>query len=356
MVDDAPPPVTGRWIQDLLRDPSLLEPPPVILPRLAWQGRLTMLAAPEKSGKSTLVGQGAAAMVNGQFFLDAVPPAGKVLWLCLDEPEGDLVRRLDSHGVKQGVCIYTERPSSAELTGIIRKDDFRLVVVDTVTEFAAGLVDDANDAGQWQPVLRALRGVFQETGAGGVLLHHTGRSTGTYRGSGQLGAGVDVIIEMGDDEREPTVRKCKFRGRVKGTNFSLRYTEPHYNLESAELPLGMRVLLAVQAKPFSSKNAIRAAVGGNHGAIDLELEGLERRGIIGDQNKELGKKSGSAFYPKNGGAQAGHTWGTVPPSDVSALGPTQAHPGLTSGHTTVPIPLVRGNGAQSEVGDAWEAA
>jgi hypothetical protein len=51
--------------------------------------------------------------------------------------------------------------------------------VDTLTEFAAGIVDDLNVAVQWQPLLKALRGILlQRTGAGGVLLHHANQSTG----------------------------------------------------------------------------------------------------------------------------------------------------------------------------------
>jgi hypothetical protein len=53
-----------------------------------------------------------------------------------------------------------------------------LWVVDTLTEFAAGVVDHLNAAVQWQPLLKGLRGILQRTGAGGVLLHHANQSTG----------------------------------------------------------------------------------------------------------------------------------------------------------------------------------
>src|SRR4051812_25717502 len=77
-------------LEDLLADPSLLEPPPVVVPRLAWAGRLSLLAAPEKHGKSTLVGQAIAAKAAGADFLGEATTPGTTLWLGLDEPLNDI--------------------------------------------------------------------------------------------------------------------------------------------------------------------------------------------------------------------------------------------------------------------------
>ncbi len=178
-------------LSDLLARPELLQPPPLIVPHLGWEGRVTLLASEEKLGKSTLAGQAAAHLVRGAGFLGGIAPARAVLWLALDEPLGDLVRRLHRFGARTGVAIMTSalvpwrcRRSSKEIGA-------GLIVVDTLREFADGLAADFNDAAQWMGLLRSLRHITQSTGAACLLLHHTGRTTGKYAHSGQVGAGVD---------------------------------------------------------------------------------------------------------------------------------------------------------------------
>jgi RecA-family ATPase len=67
-------------LRDLLQRPELLHPPPVVVPRLAWEGRITLLAAPEKPGKSTLLGQAVAAVAQGHDFLGDPVEQGVTLW------------------------------------------------------------------------------------------------------------------------------------------------------------------------------------------------------------------------------------------------------------------------------------
>jgi hypothetical protein len=224
-------------LSDLLAQPELLEPPAVILPHLAWEGRVSLLASEEKLGKSTLAGQAVAHLVRGAGFLNGLAPARAVLWLALDEPLPDLVRRLHRFGARSAVAIMTERPSALVLQQIAEELGAGLIVVDTLSEFADGLVEDQNAAEQWTAPLRLLRSVAQTTGAGVLLLHHTNRSTGKYRGSSQIGAGVDAILEMAADSADPMVRVVKSRGRVCLETFRLRYSEEHgYELEGGELP------------------------------------------------------------------------------------------------------------------------
>src|SRR5215218_2310626 len=94
---------TYHRLEDLLARPELLEPPPVVLPRLAWAGRVTLLASPEKTGKSTLVGQAVAAKAQGKDFLGEPTERGSTLWLALDEPLNDVVRRFVRYGARDHV-------------------------------------------------------------------------------------------------------------------------------------------------------------------------------------------------------------------------------------------------------------
>jgi hypothetical protein len=51
-------------LDELWDNDSIMRPPPPIVPRLAWSGRSTLLAAREKSGKSTLTGYIAAQVTT----------------------------------------------------------------------------------------------------------------------------------------------------------------------------------------------------------------------------------------------------------------------------------------------------
>ena len=79
----APEPI--RTLAEWLTDPGALEPPPMIIPYLALAGRVTLLAAKEKVGKSTFMGQCVAAFSQGAEFLGQPCGPGKVLWYALDE-------------------------------------------------------------------------------------------------------------------------------------------------------------------------------------------------------------------------------------------------------------------------------
>ncbi len=74
-----------RTLADIARDPTALEPPTVVVPRLAWRGRVTMLAAREKDGKSTLATAAAAAASGGARWLGDPTLRGSVLWVGLEE-------------------------------------------------------------------------------------------------------------------------------------------------------------------------------------------------------------------------------------------------------------------------------
>ncbi len=82
----------------------------------------------------------------------------------MDEPLSDVVRRLAEYGANDHVIIATERPNAEELKRTVEVERVRLMVIDTATEFAAGIVDDLNAAARWQPLLRDLPEISQQTG------------------------------------------------------------------------------------------------------------------------------------------------------------------------------------------------
>ena len=338
-------------LRELLENPKLLLPPPVVLPRLAWQGRVTLLAAPEKFGKSTLVGQGVAAVTQSQDFLGEPTSGAGALWLALDEPLGDLVRRLAGYGAREAVYVYPERPSFEGLESTIEDQQVGLVVIDTLTEFAAGLMDDMNSAMQWQPVLAQLRGIAQRTASGIVLLHHANKTTGKYRDSSQIGAGVDAIVEMFPVPQDPTVRQCRARGRMRMGDFTLRFADPWYSLEEGELPVEIRVYRAIESRPGIGKRQVRDAVGGKAAAADAALADLLRKGAVdrGEHGYHTTSLASAAGPGLEGGTRGDTFRDTLTANGVTPLGQTGSPSGHASGHAPVSRPLVN-RGADTQPG------
>jgi RecA-family ATPase len=112
-----------RTLNEWLNDPESLIPPKMIVPYLVLEGRVTLLAAREKAGKSTLLGQAVATLSSGGEFLGQVCGPARVLWYAIDEAPADAVRRLvacNADGetvtsvVKAGVNGYVVKPVSLE--------------------------------------------------------------------------------------------------------------------------------------------------------------------------------------------------------------------------------------------------
>lgn len=286
---DNPPPEVFR-LEDLLLRPELLLPPPAVIPRLAWEGRVTLLASREKVGKSTLMGQAVAALSKAPtpFLSDDIETGGRTLWLGLDEPMPDIVRRLAAQGAKGGVDLMLERPGVQALYDLIISNGTRLVVIDTLTEFCAGWVDDANSPTQIQPILKTLRRTAQDTKVGIILIHHASKAGG-YRDSTQIGAGVDAIIEMTPDETDPTYRQCKCRGRVVNGDFRMAFTGGVYEIVAGTIPLDLQVQRMIQSNPGCSTRQVVSQVGARTEIVLTALTEIEHANLI--ENRGDGRRS-----------------------------------------------------------------
>ena len=284
LVTDASAGPVFRPLAAYYGDPALLRPPPEVIPRIAWESRSTLLAAAEKSGKSTLVGNAIAARHGGREFLGGHPRPGLTLWIAIDEPVGDLVRRLHELEVPgDAVRISELRPSSDQLTEEIRTSGADLVIVDCLTAFAQGLVTDSKSPTEWQLLLQPFNAILRETKAAAVIIHHTIRAGTRYADSRQIGAAVDMILEMQVSKTDRTARKVEARGRVRSEQFSLRYLEGRYELATGELSVEMRTYRAIHAHPGGiGTSSLRKAVGGKKDHVDAAVADLLRKGAIQD--------------------------------------------------------------------------
>jgi hypothetical protein len=185
----------------LLAERGITESPsPVaVLPHLAWGGRLTLLAAREKDGKSTLVGGAVAALTRGAPWLgQPCAPVGPVLWLHEESPD-DVIGRLQQFNADLNKVRLLRLPSDGaarDLAANVKHLRPGLVVVDSLVRYAAGRVTDPNSAVQWEPIMSELLTLAHTSRAAILVLHHAGKKDGEYRDSTEIGAGVDMLIQM----------------------------------------------------------------------------------------------------------------------------------------------------------------
>ena len=296
-----------RSLADILKDPRALEPPKPVVPRLAWVGRVTLLAAPEKCGKSTLATAAAAAVTRGTEFLGAQCSAGAVLWASFDrEHVSDLACRMVRFGVHADrLFLFEIRDEPLEAleraAKVLRP---AALVVDPLSKLGEALgLTDASSSAAWSPIMTALTGIARETDTAEVLLHHARRSDGAYRDSSAIGAGVDVILEMAADTKEDTVRHIKGKGRFTIPSTSVRLSGNAYELLDASLPLAERVIDYVQHNPGCTIRALREAVTGKAEEIGATVDSLVAEGRL--ENRGTG--TARALHAAEPGAALGTT-------------------------------------------------
>lgn len=290
--DAAATPRFLRSLTEILSDATALDEPEPVIPRLAFLGRLTLLSAREKLGKSTLAAAGAAAVSRGRRFLNDETTRGTVLWVGLEEHVGDTARRFEEFAAAPDSIYVLDRLEGRDpfrdLGAAVRAKSARLVVVDTLSRFAESLVRDAGSSVEWIPVMAGFTRLARDSGAAVLLLHHA-RKDGGYRDSTAIGAGVDALFEMTRGD-ESVVRKVEGRGRWSMDDFALRLEENtisapgaparQYALSAGELSLDARILGYVESNPGVSLRKVRDNVTGGARAIGKAVEKLLERGLL----------------------------------------------------------------------------
>jgi len=275
-----------RTLGEYLDNPELMQAPEVLVEGMAWSGRITMLAAREKAGKSTLAAFGAAGVTH-------LGP-GAVLWLNLEESPHETVTRFRDFGAHREGVIISEFLSDrvSYLTAMTAEVRPKLIVVDTLVAWGADRVTDWNSAAQVAPVMQGFQNLARQHGCAILILHHGKKSDGKYRDSTAIGAAVDVIIEMTPDERDSNVRRLRAVGRWSVEPRTLRWDGEGYSNLEGELSIHDRVYRYVETHPGCSKRAIRDNVAGKHAIKDQALQRL-----MGDRRiEDRGDANRSAYF------------------------------------------------------------
>jgi hypothetical protein len=349
-----------RSLREYKEHPELLQPPEEIVPNLAWRGRVTLLAAWEKFGKSTFATDSAAVLSRAE--------GARVLWVNLEEAPFDVVTRFDCAGADlDGVIVSEHLPARlADLTAKIEEVKPDLVVIDTLGAWGAVRVTDWNSAAQVTPVMMELVALARRHSLALVILHHGKKTDGTYRDSTAIGASVDVIIEMFGDVKDDHVRHFKPRGRWPIGPFSMRFNGTHYEPVAGEVSIHERVYEFIVSHPRCSKRAIRENVPGRTSTKDEAIERLIRDRRIEDRGGTNGAQYvatidaiaafGACPDPPEmatNGARHGHGMGTPPRAPKKANGALTGHGrGTPSGTPPVPHPLTGGGGGTVQGGDS----
>lgn len=250
------------WLSELLEDPDILKPPQAIVPRLVWANRLTLLAAREKGGKSTLAGAAAAAVSSGQNFLGSPCVAGNVLVIAMEEHPQEFAQRFVHYGadpsniaiIQGGANLISRIKTSCE------EIEPSLIIWDTLGAIAnqlAGKTLEPNDSQGWTEVMLQIVEIARDHGAS-LLLHHTKKSDGKYRDSTAIGANVDAIIEMYGEGNEP--RTLKTVARFPTKEFRLSLEEEGFRVHESKEELEERVLAFISSHPRCTLKELRDGV------------------------------------------------------------------------------------------------
>lgn len=311
----------ARTLADILKDPDVLRSPKPVAPRLAYEGYVTVLAAREKQGKSTLASAAAAWLSGGRPFLGEPTSPGSVLWVAPEEALAHIARRFndfDANPERIWIRQHMTDPVRC-LSQDVKCIAPSLVVIDTLATWAGAAAPESGDARGWTELLLPLVQLARDFNLGLLLLHHANKERGSYRDSTAIGALADVLLQM--QTREAGERRIEARARWHMEDFTVRLVgsddAPRFELTEGELSIDARALLYVKESPGASTREVRDHVTGRAQAIAEALERLQAREAI----QNLGSDGRSAWWP---GGSEDTVRGT-------ATEPLRNHPGTGTG-------------------------
>ncbi len=302
-----------RWrLDEVWENDEMMAPPPPVVPYLAWQSRSTLLAAREKSGKSTLTGYMAAQVSCGGDFLGEPCERGHVLIVGLEEFIGDTARRLKQFGANGKMVSLVDRfagpPAErlAELAGHIEAIKPVLVIVDSLVAYSQGSISDANNATQTQNVVQGLTDLAHKRAVALIIIHHARKADGKYRDSSAIGGAVDIIAEVfpPEENTDPTRRRVRPIGRVPARGVDFRYENNVYSLvdgnHTAKLPLDQRILNVVGDRPGCSTNDVWNAVGDQRALVLARIKDMLTKSVLLNDGTEQWAKLRLPTFAKRG--------------------------------------------------------
>ena len=174
----------------LLRNPKVHQPPVMVVPNVAAEGRVTLLAAREKLGKSTFAAWLAARLSRGQEIFGVRTKAGRVLWVGLEENIGDAARRFKHMNADVSILLIDRLAGDGgfeQLKAEIIAAKPRFVIIDSLSAYARDIEDESNSTACTR-LLKPLVDFIHTQPIALLILHHSTKNGGGYRGSTAIGA------------------------------------------------------------------------------------------------------------------------------------------------------------------------
>jgi hypothetical protein len=293
-------------LAELLANPELMQRPQAVIPYIAYKGRVSLLAAPEKLGKSTLMGHHVARLSRGEPILGQAIEAGTTLYIT-EEHIGDAARRFRDFGADPARVHVARMPMGGTpvqrvqwIRDAVQESEYADVVIDTLPALIAGL------SSFWDPavmtaVTMPLSAIAHELEVAIILLTHAKKSDGRYRDSSEIGARVDVIVEMSKIDTSPAHhRRLDIRGRYGVDDITVAFDGTTYAIPAREdrLPLAMRVLDYITHHPGCSQNAVERDIDGRAADIRAAIFTLKAERRIEDQTETRRGREYSHLFPR----------------------------------------------------------
>ena len=195
-----------RCSLDLLKEPP--QETVWLIDRLIPSGCVVLFSGREGTMKTWLALDWARAVAEGTNWLSRPCEAGGVLYLDAEMPKDLFLSRLHGIGGSTNLNIWRWQDTSFPVTltdrGLrVAAQSHRLIVVDTLRRFMGD--KEENSSTDMADITKSLRQLTR-SGATVIVLHHAKKDPehAGYRGSTELGAGVDIVLHIERTDRSHT--------------------------------------------------------------------------------------------------------------------------------------------------------
>ena len=292
-------------------DPSACTLLPMVIPKIARAGEMTMLSGKWRDGKSTLMTWICAELSRGgTIFGEAVEPTTSH-WISFEEHPALVITRFreskpDATRIHylDGLLVPPER-TLVEFKQLLRTTPAKVVIVDSLSRLymRGGDIVSENDNASWVRVLDDLQRTVRDAGVALVFLHHLSKA-GDSRGGTAVPASMDCAITMRPVTRAPRARKLELRGRTIMDDVTVERAveENRFTMVEREdkraLDLGKRICELVLANDKPSGASIISELGVQKQVALAMIKDLVRRDVLQRRGRGAGAylSAGSSIH------------------------------------------------------------